>query len=136
MRTYGGAFKQNALDVEHRLTEYRMFNDEIYHNKPFYPWAHPNYFLAYENDNVGLFDESNNDYYITAKNRRGVNVRIFKPKMSLVVTDENDNKIPLTVSVESKFKTEGDPSGMLIVKKVSTGVTRRRRGIKRYTRRR
>ena len=132
-RTYGGAFKQNALDNEHRFTTYTNINDELYPNKPFYLWSHPDYFLAYESDNVGLFDESNNDYYITAKNKRGAKVRVFKPKMSLVVTDENDNKSALTVSVISKFKEEDGPPGMLIVKRVSTGGTRRG---KRYTRRR
>jgi len=69
----------------------------------------PNYFLAFEKDNKGLFDEKNDNYYVSLKTDIDgpiMEYRSFKRPLNLVVTDEKGNKSTKLVNVEDLIKSK------------------------------
>jgi len=139
MRTKGGAYnpdvvikyKSNLSTIQGRSGQAERV---VAHEQPYM-------FLAYELDNPGIFDESNDNYYMnyTIKDFNGNETthRKFKDNMVLVTTNETGDKTHKNVKVNSAYYD----IRVLIVEEVEDnvllgGTRRRRRGGRRYTRRR
>ena len=76
----GGAYNLKTLPKE--------FRDPQYGNNP-------NYYLAFEKDNVGMFDEKNDTFYRTGRHITGLGSRWRNPNATFVVTDKNKHKFKI-----------------------------------------
>jgi len=52
----------------------------------------PNFFLAFEKDNKGMFDKNSDRFYTKGRYIKGLGNRWLKPNKIYVVTDEKNNK--------------------------------------------
>jgi hypothetical protein len=92
------------------------------------------YFLAFEKDNPGLFDEKNDKYYVSKRR-----ARVFKPMMPLVVTDQLGAKKTQIVGVTIAFINLGVAEVSMMSNSSTLRITGGRkptRGRKRKTRKR
>ena len=55
----------------------------------------PNFFLAFERDNEGMFDKKSNKFYKTGRYIKGLGNRWLKQNKIYVVTDEKNNKFKI-----------------------------------------
>lgn len=122
MTVFGGAFRENACKPKCKnltLSGSAMPNGPLSKD--------PAWFLAFEKDNPGLFDKSNDRYFenatFLARATVEYTLRNYKSKLSLVVTDENNEKTTKNVKI---YRTYPD-SGVVIAKVVNNGGTKHRR---------